>query len=72
MRILLISDINWNNPIIKINGKIVEQENKLEYIKNKISEIKPSLVLMAGDVISDGLNIHDSFCRFFEFIGVPE
>lgn len=59
MRILLISDIGWGN----------EQENRLEYIKNKISKIKPSLVLMAGDVIGECRTIHDAdFLDLLEFL----
>lgn len=59
MRILLISDINWEN----VQGTI------LENIKNKISTIKPSLVLMAGDVISEGHNIHDAdFLDLLQFL----
>jgi predicted phosphodiesterase len=57
MRILLISDIAWGN------------ENKLEYIKNKISNIKPSLVLMAGDVIGESSTIHVvDFLDLLEFL----
>lgn len=59
MRILLISDIVWEN----------EQGTILENIKNKISKIKPSLVLMAGDVISEGRNIHNvDFLNLLEFL----
>lgn len=60
MRILLISDINWES----VHGTI------LEIIKNKISTIKPSLVLMAGDVIGEGcLNIHDvDFLDLLQFL----
>lgn len=71
MRILSISDIHWESSTKETNGKIVEQENKLEFLKNKISKIKPSLVLMAGDVIGDG-SCHDihvgEFLDLLEFL----
>jgi len=71
MRILLISDIHWENRTININGKIIEQENKLENLKNKISKIKPSLVLFAGDTVCDGScrDIHvGEFLDLLEFL----
>ncbi|MFZ3170067.1 MAG: metallophosphoesterase [Candidatus Methanoperedens sp.] len=43
MRILLFSDISWAH----------KPKNQLEFIKNKISKIKPSLILIAGDVIGE-------------------
>lgn len=68
MRILLISDIHWENPTININGKIIEQENILENLKNKVSNIKPSLVLFAGDTICDGSCSYTHVGKFLDLL----
>lgn len=58
MNILLISDISWERSGLKL-------------IKDKILDIRPSLILFAGDIISDGScsKIHiDELLELLEFL----
>src|SRR3989344_403500 len=68
MKILLISDILWEDPTQIINIKIKKQKNRLEYFKNKISKIEPSLILFAGDVINDGSCRYEHVDEFLELL----